>query len=71
MSFRTWLNENSTEDAAETLDAIIGTLKDADSDDSKEILDMANGIKDYYKKNGSFSPGQAKWIYNTSKSLFK
>jgi hypothetical protein len=21
--------------------------------------------------NGSFSPGQAKWIYNTSKALFK
>lgn len=70
MSFREYLKENSTENAKKTLDAIIGTLNKSDSPD-KDMVKMANGIMDYYKKNGSFSPDQAKWIFNTSKAMFK
>lgn len=78
MNFREYLQENevrslaenSTDNAKKTLDAILGTLKKADSPD-KDMLKMANGIMDYYKKEKSFSPDQAKWIYNTSKALFK
>lgn len=64
------LFESSTDDAKGTLNAIIGTLEKSESDESKEMLKMAKGIMDYYNKNKSFSPDQAKWIYNTSKSLF-
>lgn len=73
MKFKEYLNifEGSTEDALKTLNAIIGTLKKSDGGDSKEMLKMANGIKDYYDKNKSFAPKQAEWIYNTSKALFK
>jgi hypothetical protein len=70
----TGVNEDSTDDAKKTLQAIIGSLKKAGKDagkDSQEMLTQAEGTMDYYKKNGSFSPGQAKWIYNTSKALFK
>ena len=64
------LNENSTDDAAGTLKAVIGALKKRDLDDKgKEVLKTAEGIMDYYKKEGSFSPGQAKAIFNMSKLL--
>jgi len=67
------LCEGSTEDAKGALEAIIGSLKKNDNleKDGKEMLKMAQGIMDYYKKEKSFSPDQAKWIFNTSKSLFK
>lgn len=65
------LNENSTDDAAGTLKAVIGALKKRDEldDKTKEVLKTAEGIMDYYKKEGSFSPGQAKAIFNMSKLL--
>lgn len=72
-SFRQYIVENSTDDAKKTLDAIIGFLEKADDLDKSgdEMLAMANGINDYYDEHESFSPGQAKWIFNTSKALFK
>ncbi len=73
MRFSQYLLENSTEDAKKSLEAIIGTLKKNDNPDDagKEMLKMANGIMDYYKKEKSFAPKQAEWIYNTSKAMFK
>lgn len=65
------VNEDSTEDAKKTLEAIIGSLKKAEGKDAKEMMAQAEGTMDFYKKNGSFTPDQAKWIYNTSKALFK
>ena len=65
----TELDEGSTEDAAGALKAIIGSLEKGDGDN--DMLKMAKGIMDYYKKNKSFAPDQAKWIANTSKTLFK
>lgn len=67
------LQENSTEDAMKTLKAIIGSLeKNKDPNkETKEMLTMGKGIMDYYNKNKSFSPDQAKWIANVSKSMFK
>jgi len=66
------VDEGSTEDAKKSLDAILGALESGDKPDPKnEILKMARGLRDYFKKNGSFSPDQAKWIYNTSKAMFK
>jgi len=65
--------ESSTDDAAGTLDAIIGAMgkRDADDKTAKDILKMGKEMKAYYKKEGSFSPKQAKWIFNTSKGIFK
>lgn len=65
------LTENSTDDALGALKAIIGTLKKSDGEDKDDMLKMANGILDYYKKENSFAPKQASWIANTSKALFK
>jgi len=62
------MTESSTEDAAKALEAILGSLKD---DTKNDIYKMGKGIMDYYKKNGSFSPDQASWIYKTSKGMFK
>jgi len=62
------ITEGSTENAAKSLEAILGSLKD---DQKNDIYKMGKGIQDYYKKNGSFSPDQAKWIFNTSKGMFK
>jgi hypothetical protein len=36
-----------------------------------EILFEKDSIMNYFKKEGSFSPKQADWIYKTSKALFK
>ena len=70
--FSTEVNEDSTEDAYNALKAIIGSLKNrGDSKEVKEMMKMANGIHDYYKKEKSFAPKQAEWIFNTSKALFK
>ena len=67
------INENSTQDAKKTLDAILGFLDDKDklTDKEEEIRDMGIGMMDYYEKEKSFSPDQAKWIYNTSKAFFE
>lgn len=62
------MNEDSTEDAKKTLSAIINALKD---DKDNDILKQAKGTMESYKKNKGFSVEQAKWIYNTSKALFK
>ena len=62
------LEETSTEDAAKSLQAILGMFKDKKDND---IYKMGKGIQDYYKKNKSFSPDQAKWIWKTSVALFK
>lgn len=62
------LSEGSTEDAAKSLTAILGMFKGKTDND---IYKMGKGIQDYYKKNGSFSPDQAKWIWKTSVALFK
>tara|TARA_R110001606_G_scaffold88448_4_gene199248 strand:- start:17747 stop:17971 length:225 start_codon:yes stop_codon:yes gene_type:complete len=72
MGFINWLYESSTTDAAGALDSIIGFLTKANRDtNGDQMLTMAKGIKDHYGKKKSFSPGQASWIYNTSKALFK
>ena len=65
------INENSTDKALGTLKAIIKSLSDTKDKDGLEMLKMAKGINDYYNKEKSFAPEQAKWIYNTSKSMFK
>lgn len=72
-SFGRFLIENSTDDAKKSLDAIIGFLKDQDELDKsgKDMLKFGEGIADFFKENGSFSPKQAGWIFNTSKALFK
>ena len=72
MNFKEYyIKESSTDKAKGTLEAIIGSLKNAKEGTSKEMLDMAKGIMDHFKKEGSFAPKQAQWIYNTSQSLFK
>lgn len=61
------LDEDSTEDAKKTLDAIAGATKE----DGGDIYKMAVSMKKSYDKNKGFSKKQAEWIYNTSKMLFK
>ena len=67
------LDEDSAKDAKKTLDAIIGFLKKQKdpSDSAKDMLKMGAGFVDHFDKEGSFSPKQATWIFNTSKALFK
>ena len=71
--------KSSTKKAAEVLDKIIMFSgeqvenPDASSKTKKfhrDVYKMASGIDDHYKKEKSFSPDQAKWIYNTSQALF-
>jgi hypothetical protein len=62
------LEEGSTENAAKSLSAILGMFKGKHDND---IYKMGKGIQDYYKKEGSFAPDQAKWIWKTSVALFK
>ena len=62
------LIEGATENAAKSLQAILGMFKDKKDND---IYKMGKGIQDHYKKEGSFSPDQAKWIWKTSVALFK
>lgn len=62
----------SAEAAFETLKAIIGTLRKQKLDaKGKDMLKMAQGIRDFYGKEKSFSPDQAKWIWKTSVAMFK
>ena len=63
-------DEGSKEDALKSLNAIIGFLG-KQKNANKGMVKMARGIKDYTDKNdGSMSPDQAKWVWNTSKALF-
>ena len=61
--------KGSTKEAFKSLDAILKALETSNSDkmskDAKEIWDQTEGIKDYFNKNGSFTSGQAEWIYKT------
>lgn len=65
-----------TKDALKALDALMravelkGDQKEMGKDQG-EIWDMAEGIEDYYRKNGSISPKQAEWIFNTWKAFKK
>lgn len=64
------LNEDSTDNAKATLKSIIGMIAkrlkaDPDSKFNKDVDKMANSMN----KQDSFSPDQAKWIYNTYKGL--
>jgi hypothetical protein len=62
------LEENSTENAKKSLQAILGMFKGHEDND---IYKMGKGIMDYYKKEGSFAPKHANWIWKTSVALFK
>jgi hypothetical protein len=68
-----YLEEGSTENCLATLKANIEFYeKMEDKDDkAKEVLDTMKGILDYYEKEGSFSPGQAKAVFNTSTGIKK
>ena len=73
MGFKQYLMEKtSTEEAKGALDAIVSTLSKNDDLDKegKEILTMAKGMQDHFKKEKSFSPAQAKWIYKVSNGMF-
>jgi len=61
------LFEDATANAKGTLKAIIGATKKKGGD----IHKMAVGMKRSCDKNKGFSKDQAKWIYNTSKGMFK
>lgn len=61
------LFEDATANAKGTLNAIINATKDKGGD----IHTMALGMKKSYAKNKGFSKDQAKWIYKTSKGMFK
>jgi len=62
--------KSSTDSARETLSAIMKATVKSDNKDAQEIWNMANDILQWYDENGSFTPDQAKWIYNTSQSFF-
>jgi hypothetical protein len=63
----------TTKDALKSLDALmraVGNEKDGKmGKEAGEIWDMAEGIEDYFRKNGSISPKQADWIFKTWKSF--
>lgn len=65
------LQENSTEDAAAACKAAIKFYEDQEKldDKGKGVLNTLKGILAYYNKNGSFTPDQAKAIYNVSKGI--
>lgn len=80
MRFIKYLNEDATEKAYKTLQAIISSLensikkrKEKKSDVYKEngAYKMAVDINKFYNKNKSFSKDQAQWIYKMSQALFK
>lgn len=67
------LDENSTEDCLNTLKACIAFYEDQENldDTGKDVLKTLNGILSYYDKEGSFTPGQAKAVFNISKGISK
>lgn len=70
-----YVNEksDSTENCLKTLKANIAFYeKMEDKDDkAKEVLDTMKGILSYYEKEESFSPDQAKAVFNTSQGIKK
>lgn len=68
-----YLEEGSTENCLATLKANIKFYEKMEDKDDKarEVLDTMKGILDYYEKEGSFSPGQAKAVFNTSEGIKK
>ena len=57
-------SSTSTDNAEKSLANLIKRYKDNGDSDR---LEMAQGIMDHFKKEGSFSPDQAKWIANNFK----
>ena len=41
-------------------------MKSKSAKENKKMLDMANGMLDFYRKNNGFSKDQAEWIYKMS-----
>jgi hypothetical protein len=69
-----FMNEGeSTENCLKTLKANIKFYDDMeDKDDkAKEVLETMKGILSYYEKEGSFSPDQAKAVFNVSSGIKK
>lgn len=70
-----YVNEESesTKNCLKTLKANIKFYEDMeDKDDkAKEVLDTMKGILSHYEKEGSFSPDQAKAVFNTSNGIKK
>jgi hypothetical protein len=70
-----FLNESSTDDAANTLKAAIKFYKKLMSNDpnkkTKEVYDYLLSLSKWERENGSFSPDQAKAIYNISMGIKK
>lgn len=67
-----YLGEGSKEDALGALKAILGFLEKQKnpSDDGKEMLKMAKGIKKYADgHDGKMTPDQAEWVANTSNAI--
>jgi HEAT repeat protein len=67
-AYERMLNPMLDEDA--TADAL-GTLKAIAKSSSGDVKKMADSMLKSYEKNKGFSKDQAKWIYNTSKAIFK
>lgn len=65
--------EGSKEDCLGALEAAIKFYEGQEnpSDEAKDVLKTMKGIKDYYKENGSFTPGQAQAVYNISQGIKK
>lgn len=65
-----YIGESSTptDNAEKSLANLITRYKDNGDSDR---LEMAQGIMDHFKKEGSFSPKQAKWIANNFKNSDK
>lgn len=57
-------SSTATDNAEKSLSNLIQRYKD---NDDKDRLEMAQGIMDHFKKEGSFSPAQAQWIANNFK----
>ena len=64
------MDEGATENALGTLKAILKALKGRTDATGKDMFKMGTGMMDYYSKEKSFSPDQAKWIFKMSK-MFK
>lgn len=70
-----YINEesDSTKNCLATLKANIKFYEKMEDKDNKakEVLDTMKGILDHYEKEGSFSPAQAKAVFNTSEGIKK
>jgi transcriptional regulator len=63
----------STKNCLKTLKANISFYEKMEDKDekAKEVLDTMKGILSHYEKEGSFSPEQAKAVFNTSEGIKK